>query len=132
MIGILGDFTKGGPSVEPLTQEENSKIMRSLIKEWSLGPDKASARPGENAEFWSKISDVWGIPEEDARRRLCANCEYFDNRPDSMKVMESVPFNRFDADGGGRGYCHNFDFICHNLRTCQAWEEKEFELEDSE
>ena len=29
-----------------------------------------------------------------------------------------------DKDGGGRGYCHKFDFICHNLRTCMAWEGK--------
>jgi hypothetical protein len=29
-------------------------------------------------------------------------------------------------DGGGRGYCHKFDFICHNLRTCQAWEKKQY------
>ena len=47
-----------------------------------------------------------------------------------MRAMEKVPFNKLDADGGGRGYCHRFDFICHNLRTCQAWERKDFELED--
>lgn len=27
------------------------------------------------------------------------------------------------------GYCVEFDFICHNLRTCQGWEKKYFENE---
>lgn len=132
MIGILGDFTKGGPSVDPLTAADNAKTMRMVVKDWHLGPDKASAKPGDNADFWDSIAQVWDVDSDEARRRLCANCEYFDNRPDTLKALDSVPFNRFDADGGGRGYCHKFDFICHNLRTCQAWEEKEFKLEDGE
>jgi hypothetical protein len=46
--------------------------------------------------------------------------------------MESVPLDQYDRDGGGRGYCVKFDFICHNLRVCQAWEEKSFETPDDE
>ena len=42
-------------------------------------------------------------------------------------MMEAVEEDEYDADGGGRGYCTKFEFICHNLRVCQAWEEKEFE-----
>jgi hypothetical protein len=44
--------------------------------------------------------------------------------------MEDVPLDAFDMDGGGRGYCHKFDFICHNLRVCQAWERKAYEPEE--
>jgi hypothetical protein len=44
-----------------------------------------------------------------------------------MEMMEAVSEDEYDADGGGRGYCTKFEFICHNLRVCQAWEEKKFE-----
>jgi hypothetical protein len=40
--------------------------------------------------------------------------------------MDAIPLTSFDMDGGGRGYCTKFDFICHNLRTCMAWERKDF------
>lgn len=115
---------------DKITASENMRVMRELKKDWNLGPEIASANPTANPEYWKKMSQVWMIPVKQARRQLCANCEYFDNTPESMKVMESVPFNKYDADGGGRGYCHKFDFICHNLRTCQAWERKDFELKD--
>jgi hypothetical protein len=62
----------------------------------------------------------------EAKRQRCANCEYFDNTPESMQMMEAVPEDKYDKDGGGRGYCTKFDFICHNLRVCQAWEKKEY------
>jgi hypothetical protein len=39
--------------------------------------------------------------------------------------MESITLDKFDMDGGGRGYCEKFDFVCHNLRVCQAWEEED-------
>jgi hypothetical protein len=44
-----------------------------------------------------------------------------------MQLMDAIPLNALDMDGGGRGYCTKFDFICHNLRSCQAWERKDFE-----
>jgi hypothetical protein len=113
-----------------LTEAENNRTMKRLVLEWSLGPDRASSRPGDNAEFWREVAEIWDITEAQARRWLCANCEYFDNSPAALEAMEAVPFNRFDADGGGRGYCHKFKFICHNLRTCQAWDERECEAED--
>lgn len=107
-----------------------------VIRSWSLGPEKASIDPQANAEFWQNISAAWNVTEAEARRQLCANCEYFDNTPKAQKLMEIVPFDKYDLDGGGRGICAKFDFICHNLRTCQAWEEKPFykshELDDGE
>ena len=109
-----------------ITEKENNRVLAKMKKDWHLGPDKTSIMPDDNNLFWLSISNVWDVPEEDARRRLCANCEYFDNRPEALKDMESVPINKFDKDGGGRGYCVKFDFICHNLRVCQAWEPKEF------
>jgi hypothetical protein len=72
------------------------------------------------------MAKIWSVSPAEARRQLCANCEYFNNTPEAMEMMEAVPEDEYDADGGGRGYCTKFEFICHNLRTCQAWEEKEF------
>lgn len=113
-----------------VSASENKKNMQRVMDNWMLGPEKASPKPGANAPYWRDIAEVWGISEPEARRQLCANCEYFENTPEMMQAMEKIPFNSFDADGGGRGYCHKFDFICHNLRTCQSWERKDYEAEE--
>lgn len=114
------------------TSKENDTNMLVVKEQWSLGPIKTSIYPKDNAEYWSMMAKSWRISEEEARSRLCANCEYFNNTPDMMIQMNKIPLNNYDLDGGGRGYCHKFDFICHNLRTCKAWEEKEFRLIDEE
>ena len=113
-----------------ITEKSNDQNMNVVMKYWNLGPKKASEDPKANREYWKSMAKIWDVPEEEARRQLCANCEYFDNTPMMLQEMDSVPFNEFDADGGGRGYCHKFEFICHNLRTCQAWELKKYEKED--
>lgn len=113
-----------------VSARQNMDTMEHLVENWHLGPEDASEDPKANKVFWKSYADVMDVTVPEARRMLCANCEYFDNTPEMMKAMDSVPFNEFDADGGGRGYCHKFDFICHNLRTCQAWERKGYEMED--
>ena len=115
-----------GIEEEKLDARKNDAVLNMMVKEWNLGPEQASEMPDANSEDWTKMGEVWQMEPEMARRRVCANCEYFDNTPERMEWMESVPFNKYDADGGGRGYCHEFKFICHNLRTCQAWERKEY------
>lgn len=124
--GISERIQKSEEGLAMLTPERNAEIRDLLVRDWHLGPESTA---GSNDEYWSTMSEVWMIDESEARRQLCANCEYFDNTPETLAEMESIPQDKFDADGGGRGFCHKFDFICHNLRTCQAWEEKEFELE---
>lgn len=113
-----------------ISEKENNENLKMVKDNWHLGPEKTSIYPKDNKQFWVELSKAWGITEQEARRRFCANCEYFDNTPRMMAKMEKIKLNELDKDGGGRGYCHKFDFICHNLRTCQAWEEKEFEKED--
>ena len=114
------------------TARQNVKNRDNVVKNWALGPDKASVEPKANAQYWQKMAGLWGIDEAEARRQLCANCEYFNNTPAMQEQMEAIPLDRFDMDGGGRGYCTKFHFICHNLRTCQAWEEKPFSEADEE
>lgn len=111
---------------------ENYKAMKYVKEYWRLGPEVASIKPKDNKPYWEMMALVWNIPVEEARRRLCANCEYYNNTPEAQEEMESIPFNKHDLDGGGRGYCVEFDFICHNLRTCQGWEKKDFENEHTE
>jgi hypothetical protein len=106
-----------------VSTSENRKNRLLVIDEWQLGPEKASVDPKANKEYWTSLGKAWGMNEKEARRRLCANCEYFQNDPMMQAKMEAIPLDKFDMDGGGRGYCEKFDFICHNLRACQAWEE---------
>ena len=114
--------------VEPAISTETNIENRDLvIRDWMLGPEKTSVDPNANAPYWQAISAAWNVSEDDARLRFCANCEYFDNTTKRQAEMLAVPNDQFDLDGGGRGYCVRFDFVCHNLRVCQAWEEKEFE-----
>jgi hypothetical protein len=70
------------------------------------------------------------VDETEARRRRCSNCEYYDNRTLAQAKMDKIPWNAWDDDAGFRGYCHKFEFICHDLRSCQAWQEREFEFDD--
>lgn len=111
---------------EIVTGTENQINMQNAVENWNLGPEVASADPAANPEYWAKMADVWSVNEAEARRQLCANCAYFNNTPEMLKAMEDIPLTAFDADGGGRGWCEKLDFICHNLRVCQAWERKDF------
>ena len=113
-----------------VSEAENKDNLQHVVDYWNLGPEKASPKPGANPDYWSEMADVWDMSQSEARRQLCANCEYFENTPEMLRAMEKIKFNAFDADGGGRGYCHKFEFICHNLRTCNAWERKDYEAED--
>ena len=113
-----------------LTPKRNILVARMLTEDWSLGPVKTSIYPDDNKVFWNGIARSWQIEPIEARRRLCSNCEYYNNTPAFIEAMEHIPINAFDKDGDGRGFCFEFDFICHSLRTCRAWEEKEFIEED--
>tara|TARA_R110000868_G_scaffold114244_1_gene306228 strand:+ start:159 stop:614 length:456 start_codon:yes stop_codon:yes gene_type:complete len=110
----------------PLTEESNKKMMMALMETRHLGP-KDPASPGK---FWIELSDFWGLEEEETKTHRCANCEYFDNSVEALVAMQEVPEDSFDASGGGRGYCHKYTFICHNLRVCDQWEEDQEENED--
>lgn len=110
------------PVIEGLTKESNEKIRDTLMETQMLGPENTQEA---NTEFWRGLANVWRISPDQAKRRLCANCEYFDDAPETLEAMEVVPQDEFDKDGGGRGYCHKFEFCCHSLRVCRQWEKAE-------
>jgi hypothetical protein len=107
------------PVIEGLTKESNEKIRDTLMETQMLGPENTQEA---NTDFWRGLANVWRISPDQAKRRLCANCEYFDDAPETLEAMEVVPQDEFDKDGGGRGYCHKFEFCCHSLRVCRQWE----------
>jgi hypothetical protein len=107
-----------------ISKQENIDNRTNVKNNWKLGPEKTSQNPADNKDYWDSMSKIWGVPVIEARAMLCANCEYYDNTKDMQIEMLSIPLDSFDTDGGGRGFCEKFDFICHNLRTCQAWEDK--------
>ncbi len=118
----------GLPIDEPfITAAENKKNTQVVIDDWMLGPENPSNEPGANKPYWMALAKAMQVDEKEARRRRCSNCEYYDNSTMMQAKMERIPRNDWDTDAGYRGYCHKFEFICHDMRSCQAWEEREFE-----
>ena len=118
----------GLPIDEPfITAAENKKKTKVVIDDWMLGPEKPSNEPTANKVYWVALGKAMQVDEKEARRRRCSNCEYYDNSTMMQAKMERIPRNDWDTDAGYRGYCHKFEFICHDMRSCQAWEEREFE-----
>ena len=112
---------------EFLTTSENKKNTQVVIDDWMLGPKKPSNEPGANKIYWVALGKAMQVDEKEARRRRCSNCEYFEATPLMQAKMEKIPRNQWDENAGYRGYCHKFDFICHDMRLCQSWEGREYE-----
>ena len=103
-------------------EKSNIETTKRMIEHWNLGPIDPSTGSKDNADYWKKMAKAWNITEAEARRRLCSNCENACCSTKCMKEMDAIPENEYDKNAGGRTYCCEFDFICHNLRTCQYWE----------
>lgn len=99
----------------------------NAIANWNLGPEVVDQ---PNDPYWTKAAKIFNVSVAEAKRRLCVNCEYYDNTVERLAEMEKVPLNRFDIynSQAHRGYCHKLHIICHTTRSCQAWEEKDYEL----
>lgn len=127
---MLAGFTGLPESETFITAAENRKNTQTVIDDWMLGPENPSNEPGANKPYWVKLAKAMQTDEKEARRRRCSNCEYFFNDPLTQAKMDRIPRNQWDDGAGYRGYCKKFEFICHDMRSCQAWEEREFEAED--
>ena len=112
-------------------EKSNIETTKRMIEHWNLGPIDPSTGSKDNADYWKKMAKAWNITEAEARRKLCSNCENACCSTKCMKEMDAIPENEYDKNAGGRTYCCEFDFICHNLRTCQYWEGY-YEEEDSD
>jgi len=114
---------------EFISTSENKKNTQTAIDDWLLGPETPSNEPGANKVYWVALGKAMQVDEKEARRRRCSNCEYYDNSTMTQANMERVPQNQWDTGAGFRGYCKKLNFICHDLRSCQAWEEREAEMD---
>ena len=112
-----------------VSAKENDANTENAIKNYSLGPLNPDL---PNKEYWSKMAKAFRITPDEAKRQRCGNCEYYENTPSMLEMMEEIPLNKYDLYDGQaqRGYCHKLEFICHNSRLCSVWEAKEFESED--
>jgi len=108
---------------EFITTAENKKNTQTVIDDWLFGPENPSNEPTANKVYWVALGKAMQVDEREARRRRCSNCSKYDNSTLMQAKMERIPRNDWDTDAGYRGYCHKFDFICHDMRSCQAWEE---------
>lgn len=127
MIEGFGGIRESEPFI---TAAQNKKNTQTVIDDWMLGPEKPSNERGANPEYWRALGKAMQVDETEARRRRCSNCSYYDNSTLMQAKMDKIPWNQWDDNAGYRGYCHRFEFCCHDLRSCQAWEEREFEFED--
>ena len=119
----------------------NIKNHLSTIEEYGLGPADPLER---NNDFWTKKAVLWGIPEGDARGRLCNNCEhYFDNEqirdcitngPAYDLKASQLPLTPpwADIEDHPVGYCNKFAITCSPIRTCDEQEILERPLEAPE
>ena len=102
---------------EKLDAKTNKKNRDIVIADWNYSD-------GTNPDYWKKMAKLWMVDLSEAKRQRCSNCDYFDNKPECLEKLESVAEDSFD-EVGGRGKCTKFDFIAHDVRVCQAWEEHE-------
>lgn len=119
------------------TVDANLNISNHLqcIQQANLGP----ADPTQpNSTYWGIMADKWLIPVEDAKFRLCQNCEYYDNSPNILECLQSSTFKASDLPVNpswtdtdtNAGYCSKWDITCSANRTCLNWEEDADDGED--
>jgi hypothetical protein len=96
MMGLMiGEI----PEVSP----KNKKRAETY---WMYG-----ATPEELAKAWDK-------PVAIAELKKCGNCEYFDNRVQTLKALKLE---------SGMGACKKFQFACSQEAACQGWDCPDFE-----
>jgi len=102
---------------DTLDAKTNKKNRDIVIADWNYSVES-------NPDYWKKMAKLWMVDLSEAKRQRCSNCDYFDNKPECLEKLESIAEDAFD-EVGGRGKCTKFDFIAHDVRVCQAWEEHE-------
>jgi len=118
----------GIPDAIPfITTTENKENTRVAVEEWQHGPVVPSNDPTANKPYWMALARAFQVDEREARRHRCSNCTHYDNSSMKQALMERIPQNAGDVGAGYRGYCKKFDFICHDLRSCQAQQERDFD-----
>jgi hypothetical protein len=117
---------KGIPMDEPmLTNAENKKNYVIAVQDWNYGPEVPTNESGANKEFYAGLAEAMQCDEKEARHKHCSNCGYYDNSLMAQVRIERIPMAAYDKGAGFRGHCEKLNFICNDMRVCQAWEDRE-------
>ena len=100
----------------------NTKNRNETIKEYAYGPANPDAEE-EAEEFWQQKADLWGTSVDMVKTMRCANCNAFDQKPETMKIMVGAlgPEGEKIVKGSNLGFCEFFEFKCAGSRVCDAW-----------
>lgn len=105
----------------------NLKNRNHAIEEYGYGPMNPEL---PNGKFWKRLSDLWSVTPEEAKRSRCGNCAAFIQTPKMMACITSgmagdEEYEKPDAESvveaSNLGYCQLFHFKCAGSRTCDAW-----------
>ena len=92
-------------------------------------PEVSNENKKRAEEYWmygadiSELANAWGKPVKAAELKTCGNCEYFDNRARTLKALKGKP---------DQGACLKFKFMCSQAASCQAWDCREMDMEESD
>jgi hypothetical protein len=107
----------------PETQDIKLNLAnrQKAIDEANYGPQN----PNEpNEEYWKKKADMFQGDVESAKKSLCGNCSFFDQKKKTLDCI-AKGIGGDDAwdtiKAGDLGVCQAFDFKCASKRTCDAW-----------
>ena len=113
-------FAEGCP---PETQDIKLNLAnrQKAIDDANYGPQN----PNEpNEDYWKKKADMFQGDVEDAKKALCGNCAFFDQKKKTLDcIAEGIGGeDAYDTiKAGDLGVCQAFDFKCASKRTCDAW-----------
>lgn len=114
------------PSHEPfLSSAENRKNYQIAIGDWSYGPEYPTNETGANKSFYLELAKAMQCDEKEARRKHCSNCSNYENGTTDQARLERIPLAVYDEGAGFRGHCKKINFICNDMRVCQAWDEQD-------
>jgi hypothetical protein len=98
----------------------NNEKRQTAIDQAKYGP----ANPDEpNEKFWDYYADRWGETEEKVKTMRCHNCSFFNVSPEMKDCIEkAVQDDEYEQwNAAGFGFCHKWDFMCREERTCLSW-----------
>ena len=100
----------------------NTKNRNETIKEYAYGPANPDAED-EAEEFWQQKADLWGTSTDMVKTMRCSNCNAFDQKPETVKIMVGAlgPEGEKIVKGSNLGFCEFFEFKCAGSRVCDAW-----------
>ena len=82
-------------------------------------PEVSNENKKRAEEYWmygadtAELANAWGKSLAMAELKTCGNCEYFDNRMQTLKALNLE---------AGMGACTKFKFACSQEKSCQGWD----------